>query len=122
MLFVGLAGTAVAEDRTLWRDDLVFGFDVTSEAKRESIARALAHRMLLLKAFLPSLTADQKKWLEKERAVLQLWLTIYPGLAFKFRSGRKMKDRDPLANLFCPYPAVGGIRRRIITTPRLVDA
>jgi hypothetical protein len=27
--------------------------------------------MLLLKAFLPSLTADQKRWLEKERATLE---------------------------------------------------
>lgn len=70
MLFVGLIGTAVAVHQSFWMGDLLFGFDVRSKAERHSIARGLAHDIRLLKAFLPSLTVDQERWLEKEEAAL----------------------------------------------------
>src|SRR5687768_6366298 len=44
--------------------------DASSKAERQSIARALAQDLRSLKAFIPSLTPDQERWLELERSSL----------------------------------------------------
>lgn len=71
LVLVCISGHANATDKNQWKRDLLAGsFDVTSKQDRLRIAQGLFEEINTLKAYLPSLTPDQKRWLEAERSSL----------------------------------------------------
>jgi hypothetical protein len=71
LILLCISGPANATDKNHWMKDLFTGsFDVTARQDRLRIAQGIFAEINALKAYLPSLTPDQKRWLEAEKSSL----------------------------------------------------